>query len=343
MVVLKETKRVARLSGAKVEMCVSGVAGGSDRAGAMAAPGIIRIALQHCAAVACDRGADSGPALQPRVLPLGAAVSPNGFPPHRRGWGRDHAWAWGGLSLLVHGAAALVLLSVVPPRAVEAPASDPGISMVFVDAAPVAPTVDAAAISPTVAVAPEEPPVAAEKSPEPAPSLPDPPTHAASVQPDLAPAASAAREEERTALLPIPPVPPAPVRSTHGAVARVPPAEDVSPRTSASAGAPAATSAPHVAAPIIAPRPVAGMADNRPPRYPESARRRQEQGQVMVGVSVAADGTPIDTRIDLSSGHKALDEAAMEAVRGWRFVPGSQDNRPVVASAEVPIVFRLQD
>ena len=85
------------------------------------------------------------------------------------------------------------------------------------------------------------------------------------------------------------------------------------------------------------------MADNRPPRYPESARRRQEQGRVMVGVSVATDGTPIDTRVDASSGHPALDEAAMDAVRRWRFVPGTQNDRPVVASAQVPIVFRLQD
>jgi periplasmic protein TonB len=63
----------------------------------------------------------------------------------------------------------------------------------------------------------------------------------------------------------------------------------------------------------------------------------------MVRVSVAIDGTPTDTRIDASSGHPALDEAAMDAVRQWRFLPARQNDRPVVASAEVPIVFRLED
>jgi protein TonB len=137
-------------------------------------------------------------------------------------------------------------------------------------------------------------------------------------------------------------VSPTPVRPSHPAAARQPHAENIAHRTAPPAPVAVAPAAAVGRTAIIPPRPVAGMADNRPPRYPESARRRQEQGRVMVGVSVAADGTPIETRIERSSGHPALDEAAVEAVRQWRFVPGRQDDRPVVASAEVPIVFRLQ-
>jgi periplasmic protein TonB len=343
MAVLRETKRVAWLGRAPGETCVSGHAGGSDRGGAMTAPGTVRIAPHGFATAPGPWCPDGGPAPLASLRPIGAAVPAGGLSAPRGKSRRGHAGVWGALSLLVHAAAVVMLLAVVQPQAVEMPAPEAGVSMVFADVAPVAPALPAA---------PEDPPVTAEKLPEPSQSLPDPPAQAASVQPEPAPAAAAAVEPEAAASLPTPPVPPVPpapagpARSTHVAPARVARSEDVSRRTAAPAApaaAPVAASAPPAVAPIIAPHPVAGMADNRPPRYPESARRRQEQGRVMVGVSVAADGTPIDTRIDLSSGHPALDEAAMEAVRQWRFVPGSQDNRPVVASAEVPIVFRLQD
>ena len=85
------------------------------------------------------------------------------------------------------------------------------------------------------------------------------------------------------------------------------------------------------------------MASNRPPRYPESARRRGDQGRVIVRVSVSADGEPLTLSIARSSGSTVLDEAAISAVRQWRFVPASQSGHPVAAQAEVPIVFRLEN
>ena len=43
------------------------------------------------------------------------------------------------------------------------------------------------------------------------------------------------------------------------------------------------------------------------------------------------------------SGHAALDEAALAAVRVWRFVPAMRGGFPVAAVAEVPIRFTLTD
>jgi protein TonB len=62
-----------------------------------------------------------------------------------------------------------------------------------------------------------------------------------------------------------------------------------------------------------------------------------------VHATVAASGEC--TRADLrrSSGHAILDEAALRAVRGWRFVPALRDGRPVAAGVDIPIVFRLED
>ena len=84
------------------------------------------------------------------------------------------------------------------------------------------------------------------------------------------------------------------------------------------------------------------MATDRPPVYPELARRRGEQGRVLVRVSVGADGAPLSVGIGQSSGHASLDQAALSAVRQWRFVPATQAGRPVPAAAEVPIQFHLE-
>src|SRR5262249_51234337 len=55
------------------------------------------------------------------------------------------------------------------------------------------------------------------------------------------------------------------------------------------------------------------------PRYPESARRRCEQGVVRVEVDVLADGTLGDVRVVESSGSESLDAAAAASVRRWKF------------------------
>jgi protein TonB len=84
------------------------------------------------------------------------------------------------------------------------------------------------------------------------------------------------------------------------------------------------------------------MATNRPPIYPENARRRGIQGRVLLRVSVSAEGAPVLVSVAESSGAASLDDAAAAAVCQWRFVPASQGSRPMPGTAEVPIVFRLE-
>jgi periplasmic protein TonB len=263
---------------------------------------------------------------------------------------RRSSVAWGIVSVLGHGALTVVLLTVVQPPMREASTPYGGISMVFADVVGPAPALMAA--PPLSDAAPDPAPF----SPDPAPPSPDP----APPSPDVArPLAVVATAEPSLQTKPIspqqtPPIaampqrpPPAPAPAQPTPAARTPITAPHPRANRVASGAPAEadvlTAGQPRAAAILPPRPIAGMATNRPPRYPESARRRQEQGRVMVRVSVAIDGTPTDTRIDASSGHPALDEAAMDAVRQWRFLPARQNDRPVVASAEVPIVFRLED
>ena len=60
---------------------------------------------------------------------------------------------------------------------------------------------------------------------------------------------------------------------------------------------------------------------NPPPKYPAIAKRRGWQGTVRLRVSVSAEGYSEAVAIHSSSGHEALDESAVEAVKKWRLFP----------------------
>ncbi len=80
---------------------------------------------------------------------------------------------------------------------------------------------------------------------------------------------------------------------------------------------------------------------NAPPAYPETARQRGIEGTVILLVRVGRDGEVRDVAVSKGSGSALLDEAALEAVRRWRFHPASLGSLPVESFVEVPIRFRL--
>lgn len=87
---------------------------------------------------------------------------------------------------------------------------------------------------------------------------------------------------------------------------------------------------------------VSGLS-NPPPRYPYLARRQGQEGRVVLRVRVSARGDAKAVAIQRSSGYRLLDEAALEAVRKWRFVPASRGGSKVPAPVDVPISFKLTD
>ena len=109
----------------------------------------------------------------------------------------------------------------------------------------------------------------------------------------------------------------------------------------------AAPAPPVVAAPAPSPEPVvppsfnAAYLNNPPPEYPRIARRNREQGRVMVRVLVNEAGRPERIELGEGSGSSLLDQAALDVVRQWRFVPARRGQTPVSAWVLVPIVFRL--
>jgi protein TonB len=60
-------------------------------------------------------------------------------------------------------------------------------------------------------------------------------------------------------------------------------------------------------------------------------------------VRVAADGLPLDVELQAGSGSPRLDQAAIDTVRRWKFVPARLGGEAIVATVLVPIVFSLKN
>lgn len=76
------------------------------------------------------------------------------------------------------------------------------------------------------------------------------------------------------------------------------------------------------------------------PDYSDQARTARLQGMITVRLDIGPDGRPQNVRIDQGLG-LGLDEKAIEAVRQWRFRPGTRNGKPVISSALVEVQFRL--
>lgn len=94
---------------------------------------------------------------------------------------------------------------------------------------------------------------------------------------------------------------------------------------------------------VVPPSFDAAYLKNPAPAYPLMAKRRGEQGRVVLRVHVLADGSADRVELRTSSGHERLDQAALEAVRQWRFVPARQGDQAVAAWVLVPIAFSLEN
>lgn len=119
------------------------------------------------------------------------------------------------------------------------------------------------------------------------------------------------------------------------------------PAEPASAPPPMVASAPvenrpvAVELPVVLPRADAAYLRNPPPVYPRRMLRRGVEGTVMVRAQVLEDGSCHHVSLKTSSGHSLLDDAALRAVKGWRFVPARKGDETIVAWVDVPIEFRI--
>lgn len=101
--------------------------------------------------------------------------------------------------------------------------------------------------------------------------------------------------------------------------------------------------APPAPQPFTQARADANYGYNPKPKYPSVARSRGWEGKVILQVHVSADGDAQQVSVSQSSGHDILDEAAVNAVEGWRFVPAKRGDTAVASTVNVPINFKLDN
>ena len=78
-----------------------------------------------------------------------------------------------------------------------------------------------------------------------------------------------------------------------------------------------------------------------PPVYPPEALQEKIEGKVKLRVVVDAQGQVTVARV-LQPVDPRLDEAALTAVKAWKFTPGLEDGRPAPCSMDVPVLFSVK-
>lgn len=129
---------------------------------------------------------------------------------------------------------------------------------------------------------------------------------------------------------------------------------DPNPAPNAPAGAIDAPEPPPPIAAQVVPAPIAtppqielpssdaAYLQNPAPVYPAISRRLGEQGKVVIRVLIGLDGTAQQAQVQQSSGLVRLDQAAVNTVAQWRYVPGKRAGVPVAMWFNVPINFVLE-
>lgn len=87
----------------------------------------------------------------------------------------------------------------------------------------------------------------------------------------------------------------------------------------------------------------AAYLNNPAPGYPDTARRARQEGTVSLRVLVTSGGRASEVQLAGSSGVSSLDQAAIRAVRRWRFTPARQNGQAISAWVRVPIRFKLNE
>jgi TonB family protein len=77
------------------------------------------------------------------------------------------------------------------------------------------------------------------------------------------------------------------------------------------------------------------------PDYPFRARKKGLEGVVVLNVVVSNLGEPVSCQISDSSGHKDLDNAALDTVLSSSFYPGTENGENIESTLRISIRFRL--
>jgi protein TonB len=106
--------------------------------------------------------------------------------------------------------------------------------------------------------------------------------------------------------------------------------------------APTAVAAAPGPAKVELPSSDADYLHNPKPEYPTLSKRRGEQGRVVLRVLIGTDGVAQKAELHHTSGFERLDQAGLNTVLRWRYVPGKRGGQPEAMWFHVPINFVME-
>ncbi|OAN17699.1 energy transducer TonB [Photobacterium jeanii] len=78
-----------------------------------------------------------------------------------------------------------------------------------------------------------------------------------------------------------------------------------------------------------------------PVQYPRIAKRRGIEGQVLVEIWIDSSGKQVKQRLIKSSGANVLDDAAIAAIKDWKFSSHIIDGQAIAHRVQIPVRFKL--
>jgi TonB family protein len=81
---------------------------------------------------------------------------------------------------------------------------------------------------------------------------------------------------------------------------------------------------------------------HRTPKYPLIARHNNWEGVTVLTIQVQPDGAVGEIDISQTSGFQVLDQAAVKAVKQWRYQPAVKNGLAIAWQIRVKIIFKLE-
>jgi protein TonB len=83
-------------------------------------------------------------------------------------------------------------------------------------------------------------------------------------------------------------------------------------------------------------------AENPKPIYPQEARKKRYEGEVLLRVEVLQNGRVGQIHVKKSSGYELLDHSALTTVKQWKFIPAKKGEEVIPLWVNIPVKFQLQ-
>ncbi|MRW87172.1 TonB family protein [Pseudoduganella sp. FT26W] len=107
-----------------------------------------------------------------------------------------------------------------------------------------------------------------------------------------------------------------------------------------------AVAATQLAAPALAQtpastKPAAQFSTCVKPEWPKESLRHEEQGTVQLAFLIGTDGSVRESRVERSTGHPLLDQAAQDSLARCKFKPGTENGQPVETWTRMQYVWKI--